>query len=190
MAKIVTLQVLVDDGDELDAEGFLKDLLDNQAAEGGIEGPVFDYRFIGKPQQVPLEVEDAMCNETYERGDIFPDRSALLLPRDSNVEPSDRDSLNPGLTTVVVKPGYCESAQMDGFMNASIQGAGERHAFSVATLFAIPEGITSKGEDAIATYIADSLDRAASVVDGLQFQVALGLSQDYENEEQPTAPVG
>jgi hypothetical protein len=188
MAKIVTLQVVVDDGAELDAEDFLKELLDSQAADGPAEGPVFDYRFIGKPQRVSLELEDAMCNETYERGDIFPARAVMVLPRDSNVDPSDRDP--QGLTTVVVKPGFCESAQMDGFMNASIQGAGERHAFSVATLFAIPEGVTSKGEDAIATYIADSLDRAASVVDGLQFQVALGLSQDYENEEQPTAPVG
>jgi hypothetical protein len=186
MAKIVTLQVLVDDGDELDAEGFLKELLDNQAAEGGIEGPVFDYRFIGKPQQVPLEVEDAMRNETYERGDIFPTRSATVLPKDSNLEPSDRDPKQ--LATVVVKPGYVETDQMNGFMNASIQGAGERHAFSVATLFAIPEDITSKGEDAIATYIADSLDRAASVVDGLQFQVALGLSADYEHEETPGVP--
>jgi hypothetical protein len=109
MAKIVTLQVLVDDGGELDAEGFLKELLDNQAAEGGIEGPVFDYRFIGKPQQVPLEVEDAVMTSILANNavdDAGPRRAqAVIVPNKRNsVASAQPAARNPALTVAADKP--------------------------------------------------------------------------------------
>ncbi len=107
MAKIVTLQILVDDNDEARIAEGLNEMMrtaaqpvDPDDADGG--SWVVDWRlgFSGGTlmlQDVSPEVEDAICNDTYEEGQAFPFQSASILPGfeyDLVVgDPSSMDSL-------------------------------------------------------------------------------------------------
>lgn len=90
VAKLVTLQILVDEEDENRIADGLNDMLREAAKpvdpenDGG-HSWIIDWRlaWCGNQmltQSVSEEINDAICNGTYSEGDAFPGRSVPLLP--------------------------------------------------------------------------------------------------------------
>lgn len=69
--------------------------------------------------------------------------------------------------------------QESGFMNATLQDAGNV-AFSIATHIKIPENVSSQGEDAVSSYLAELLEKASNSVEGLSFTVQTGPAEAEE----------
>ena len=117
MAKIVTLQILVDDNDEARIADGLNEMLRTAAQpvdpdDADARSWIIDYRlgYAGGDlmlQDVPAELEDAICNGTYSEGEAFPSSAAPLLPGfeyDLVVkEPSAMDSLWIGVPSGVAQ---------------------------------------------------------------------------------------
>lgn len=90
MAKIVTLQILVDEDDEARIADGLNDMLRTAATpvdpdDADARSWIIDWRlgYAGGSlmlQDVPAEIDDAICNDTYSEGEAFPGQSAPLLP--------------------------------------------------------------------------------------------------------------
>lgn len=90
MAKIVTLQILVDEDDESRIADGLNDMLRSAATpvdpdDADARSWVVDWRlgFGGGDlmlQGVQAEIDDAICNDTYSEGDAFPGQFPTLLP--------------------------------------------------------------------------------------------------------------
>lgn len=107
MAKIVTLQILVDEDDESRIADGLNDMLRTAAApvdpdDADARSWIIDWRldFAGGSlmlQDVPAEIDDAICNDAYAEGEAFPKQSAAILPGFEYdlvvAEPSAMDSL-------------------------------------------------------------------------------------------------
>lgn len=75
MAYIVTITLLVDEPDTVMIHDSLSDMMVQAQSAVDPEDSnetswIIDY-LIGKPYAVPEEVNDAICNETYEEGDMF-----------------------------------------------------------------------------------------------------------------------
>lgn len=65
-------------------------------------------------------------------------------------------------------------------MNATLQGAGEKIAFSIAASLTVPDDISSQGEDTVAAYIEGALSAASAAHPGLSFDVQIGPSREAE----------
>lgn len=117
-----------------------------------------------------------------------------ISPDDEVIEQSDayeNDALtgyvglvthvNDIASTVGVIAGVDESTQETTFMNATLQGVGERHAMSIQTHLYIPDEVAVQGQQAIANYVDVRLDRAAQKVPGLSFAAQIGLAREYED---------
>lgn len=85
-----------------------------------------------------------------------------------------------------------ESAQESGFMNATLQSAGEKIAFSISTSLTVPKEISDRGQQAVAEFIENALKTASAAVMGLNFDVQIGPSLDEEREleNHPSRPTG
>ena len=90
MAKLVTLQILVDEEDESRIADGLNDMLREAAKpvdpddEDG-RSWIIDWRLAWcgdqmLTQSVSEKINDAICNGTYSEGDAFPGQSVPLLP--------------------------------------------------------------------------------------------------------------
>lgn len=90
MAKIVTLEILVDDDDESRIADGLNDMLRTAAVPVDPDDPdarswIVDWR-LGYGggnlmlRDVPDSIGDAICNDTYSEGEAFPGQSATLVP--------------------------------------------------------------------------------------------------------------
>lgn len=82
----------------------------------------------------------------------------------------------------------CSEADQEGsFMNATLQGAGDKIAFSIATYVSVPKNIYAKGENEVAAYLMQQLSAAADAASGLKFSVQIGTSYEHyhhaSNEE-------
>jgi hypothetical protein len=84
---------------------------------------------------------------------------------------------------VHIETGISESDQLGSFTNATLQGAGDDIAVSIAAIVSVPESIYGQGEEAVATYLKAILGKAAYVTSGvLCFEVQIGPSQDNEED--------
>lgn len=77
---------------------------------------------------------------------------------------------------VSAEMGCAENDQSTSFMNATLQGAGNDLAISIATHIDIPEAVSVKGEQAVAQHLKDQLSSAANAYHGLSFSVQIGPS--------------
>jgi hypothetical protein len=68
--------------------------------------------------------------------------------------------------------GIGEEDQRNNFQNSTLQGI--LTSFSIATYLKIPDTVSIQGEEAVAHYIFEQLQKAAQVVDGLSFDVQVG----------------
>lgn len=90
MAKIVTLQILVDEDDDSHIADGLNDMLRTAAQpvdpdDADARSWIIDWRLAWAGDQmllqaVPDEIGDAICNDTYIEGDAFPGQAVSLLP--------------------------------------------------------------------------------------------------------------
>lgn len=90
MAKIVTLQILVDDDDESRIADGLNEMLRTAAQpvdpdDADARSWIIDWRLAWAGDQmllqpVPDDVADAISNDTYTEGDAFPGQAVPLLP--------------------------------------------------------------------------------------------------------------
>lgn len=93
MAKIVTLQILVDSDDESEISDGLNDMLRTAAVpvdpkDADDRSWIIDWQIAWGSgvnrqlvlQDLPDAIEDAICNNTYSEGDAFPSQSVPLLP--------------------------------------------------------------------------------------------------------------
>lgn len=90
MAKIVTLQILVDEDDDSRIADGLNDMLRTAAQpvdpdDADARSWIIDWRLAWAGDQmllqaVPDEIGDAICNDTYIEGDAFPGQAVSLLP--------------------------------------------------------------------------------------------------------------
>jgi hypothetical protein len=87
-------------------------------------------------------------------------------------------------SNVDVKLGISEGDQEDSFQNATLQGAGELVAFSIATFISIPSDVAEKGEATIAAFIESTLLQATQSTGGkLKFSVQIGPSLAAEGDD-------
>lgn len=80
--------------------------------------------------------------------------------------------------SVVIDVGPDEEAQESGFMNATLQGAGNKVAFSISTSIDVPKDIIESGQDEIAKFIGDTLTAAASQFRCMSFRAMVGPSRE------------
>jgi hypothetical protein len=91
---------------------------------------------------------------------------------------------------VCVEAGIPEDDQQGSFQNATLQGAGDNLAFSIATHLDIPDEIAREGEGAVASYITEQMARvAAAGVPGLRFTVQIGASRDAASADRSSGEV-
>lgn len=138
------------------------------------------------------ELEFAMCR-LAQPGDII---HGLILHSDIaqksflctavfSVENPGKDEVPASaLDRVKIETGLSEGDQQSSFQNATLQGAGDRLAFSVATEMDIPEDVSSQGEIAVADYLREQFSKATAVVPNLRFDIQLGVSHAVEAEFQ------
>ncbi len=91
------------------------------------------------------------------------------------------------MKTVNISLGVSEEEQEGSFQNATLQGAGDSLAFSIATRLKVPESVAAEGETAVAQYLQDALTLASRVVEGLEFEVQIGASRDAQHIARPAA---
>lgn len=82
--------------------------------------------------------------------------------------------------SVTLETGICAGAQESSFMNATLQSAGPRVAFSIATFVAVPADVIAGGEVAVAGYLNTLLARLATQEPALSFEVQVGPEDDSE----------
>jgi hypothetical protein len=90
MAKLVTLQILVDEDEEGNITDGLNEMLRSAATpvdpdDADARSWIVDWRLAWGDSgemilPVPEEINDAICNGTYSEGDAFPGQSVPLLP--------------------------------------------------------------------------------------------------------------
>ena len=90
MAKIITLQILVDDDDEARIADGLNDMLRCAAQpvdpdDADARSWIVDWRLAWAADQllaqpVSATIADAICNDTYSEGDAFQEQDVPLLP--------------------------------------------------------------------------------------------------------------
>lgn len=77
MAKIVTIDLLVDDDEDCRICDGINEMLRDWTqpqGEGGVYGWLIDYAIVGHNlgmRDIPAHIEDSIVNETYEEGDAF-----------------------------------------------------------------------------------------------------------------------
>ncbi len=86
---------------------------------------------------------------------------------------------------VTIEKGVPESEQTSSFINATLDGFGEKVAISIATYIKVPDSMKNAGEDEIASYVENILTSACKASDQLVFDVKIGRSMDCELEFGP-----
>lgn len=76
---------------------------------------------------------------------------------------------------VTIETGVSENAQMSAFQNATLQGS-DQIAFSIAAFLKVPVSVYAQGQEAVADYIRQHLQTAASAAEGLSFTVQIGAA--------------
>lgn len=76
--------------------------------------------------------------------------------------------------SVAIETGVSGDDQQGGFINATMQHAGDHLTFSIATDLKVPEHVAAAGEAAVAEFVRDRLSKASTFVPGLGFRVQIG----------------
>jgi len=82
---------------------------------------------------------------------------------------------------VQIDTGINEDDQEGGFMNSTLQNAGEKLAMSIQTHLVVPPCIADGGEEAVALWIKGMLCMAAKAVPGLTFNVQVGPARNSDD---------